>query len=118
MSIAMNLLEMAEAEIREKGCDRIERVKVLLGVLSGVMPEALDLCFQALIEFTPHKGARLEIESVPVRLRCPFCQAVFSGDGQAALLSPCPSCGEEFGHIVESGKELLLARVEAVRTGI
>lgn len=118
MSIAMNLLEMAESEIREKGCDRIERVKVLCGAISGVMSEALTLCFEALIESTPHKGASLEIEIVPLRLRCPFCQAVFSGEGQEALWRPCPSCGEEFGHIVESGKELLLARVEAVKTGI
>lgn len=115
MSIAMSLLELAEAEIKKRGCDKISRLKVQCGALSGVAPDALDLCFRALADSSPHKNAVLEIELVPTRLRCPFCETIFSGDDADALFRPCPACGAEFGHIVEAGKELILLRVEAER---
>ena len=116
MSIAENLLTLAEAEIRKQNCDRIEKIKIECGVLSGVTPDALTLCFQALVATTPHRDALLEIEVAPALLRCPFCQTRFTGASREALFAPCPACGEAFGHIVEAGRELILARIEAVNS--
>lgn len=50
----------------------------------------------------------------PLRLRCSQCGKVFGGEGQDALWEPCPDCGEQFGHVVEQGKELYLDRIEAL----
>lgn len=113
MSIAMSLLEMAESEAARLNCSRILAVTVQYGQISGIMPDALRLAFDALVHNTPHMGCRLELVRLPLRLRCPFCNAVFSGADDTAIFQPCPACGEDFGHIVEQGKELLLARVEA-----
>lgn len=113
MSIAVSLLEMAREEAARLGCSRLLAVTVHYGQISGIMPEALELAFQALIQNSPHADCRLNLVMLPLRLRCPFCQTVFGGEDQEALFQPCPHCGETFGHIVEQGKELLLARVEA-----
>lgn len=113
MSLAVSILHMAEAEAARAGCSRLATVVVHYGQISGVMPEALALAFDALIADGPHCHARLELEELPLRLRCPFCQTVFSGSGTEARFQPCPECGEEFGHVVEQGAELLLVRVEA-----
>lgn len=110
MSIAQSLLAMAEEEAGAKNCKRILAVTVHYGQISGVMPEALRLAFDALIADSPHAGAKLELVELPLRLRCPFCQARFAGED---VFRPCPRCGEEFGHIVEQGRELILARIEA-----
>lgn len=115
MSIAASLLEIAEAEAKRQQCNRLLKIRVEYGAIAGIMPEALQMCFKALIQDTPHKMAVLELVCLPLRLRCPFCGAVFGGEGQESLWTPCPQCGEEFGHIVEQGKELLLARLEADR---
>ena len=40
-------------------------------------------------------------------------RARFGGEGQDALWLPCPDCGEQFGHVVEQGRELFLNRLEA-----
>ena len=78
------------------------------------MPESLQYCFEILVKDTPHEGARLEITVLPLRLRCSQCGKVFGGEGQDALWEPCPDCGEQFGHVVEQGKELYLDRIEAL----
>lgn len=114
MSLAVSLLAMAEAEAAQAGCARITAVTVHYGQISGVMPDALALAFDSLIAGGPHRGASLELVQLPLRLRCPSCQAVFPGSGPESRFLPCPDCGEEFGHTVEQGAELLLARVEAL----
>lgn len=112
MAIVSSLLQMAEAEAARANCRRILRVRVIYGALTGIMPEALALCFEAQIRGTIHEGAKLELEFVPARFRCPFCGARFAGN-DGSVPPPCPKCGEEFGHIVERGRELLLGQLEA-----
>lgn len=114
MSVAINLLELAEQEAKNRGCQRLVGVTVQYGQISGIMPEALKLAFKAATQGTLHANASLTLEMLPLRLRCPFCQTVFGGRQDADLFAPCPGCGEDFGHIVEQGKELLLSRVEAI----
>lgn len=113
MSVAMSLLELAEEVAHGQGCARLERVCVEYGALAGIMPEALEFCFEALTRGTAHEDVRLELICLPLRLRCVFCGAVFGGEGQDARWEPCPGCGEVAGHVVEQGKELLLREVEA-----
>lgn len=114
MSVAASLVEMAIEEASRNHCGRLTMVQAHYGAISGIMPEALSLCFEALVRGTPHEKARLELVELPLKLRCPFCGSVFGGEGKEAIWAPCPQCGESFGHIVEQGRELLLARIEAV----
>lgn len=113
MSVAMSLIELAQEAAASRGCTRLERVRVEYGALAGIMPEALELCFEVVTRGTPHEGARLELVCLPLRLRCVFCGTVFGGEGQEARFTPCPGCGEVVGHVVEQGKELRLLEVEA-----
>jgi hydrogenase nickel incorporation protein HypA/HybF len=114
MALVQSLLSMAEEEISRRNCTRLLAVRVEYGALAGIMPEALHCCFEALTRDTAHKQARLELVCLPVRLRCPFCGVTFGGDSRDALTTPCPGCGELFGHIVEQGKEMILSRLEAL----
>lgn len=114
MSIAMSLLELAEAEAAKNACKRLVRIKVEYGALAGIMPEALKFCFDCLIENGPHKGAVLELVEIPVKLRCPECGSVFECSGLPLLMQCCPKCGAISGHNVEQGRELLLLQLEAL----
>lgn len=113
MSIAQSLLRLAEEELARRGCTRLEKVGVTLGALSGVEPESLRFCFDILLRGTPHEGACLELTETPLRLRCAGCGLEFGGEGQDALWMPCPRCGEQFGHAVVRGRELLFNHLEA-----
>ena len=113
MSIAQSLLQMAEDELTQSGCHHLEKIWVTLGAISGVEPESLQFCFDILVRDTPHAEARLHVTRLPLLLRCSSCGNRFGGEGQDALWMPCPACGEQFGHAVEQGRELLLSRIEA-----
>lgn len=114
MSIAMSLLELAEAEVLKNSCKRIVRLKVEYGAMAGIMPEALKFCFDALIEAGPHKGAVLELAEIPLKLRCPACDTVFDSPKLPLLMQCCPKCGAISGHNIEQGRELLLTSLEAL----
>ena len=113
MSLAMNILELAEEKKKKNGCNRLSRICVDCGALCGAMPEALEFCLKCLLAETAHKDAILELVKVPVKLRCLICHTVFEGSGQDSLWQPCPKCGEIMGHDVEQGRELVLSRIEA-----
>ncbi len=72
------------------GIERVTKVRLVVGRMNGAIPDALEFAFSVLSPETIFEGARLEIESVPVRLRCPHCGAESEGEKLAYF---CPECG-------------------------
>jgi hydrogenase nickel insertion protein HypA len=64
-SIMSSALELAEKNTRAAGATQIHRLKVRVGALSGVVPEALRFAFDGLKDQTLAAGAEFEIELVP-----------------------------------------------------
>ncbi|MCI0701827.1 MAG: hydrogenase maturation nickel metallochaperone HypA [Planctomycetia bacterium] len=63
---------VAIAEEHAKG-QRIARVVLEIGKLSGVFPDAVRFCFELCAEGTAVEGAKLEIVETPGRARCRAC---------------------------------------------
>ncbi len=110
MSIAQNILDIIHQELRKHNCVKLSHVKICCGALSQVVPDSLQFCFEALIKGTVHEGACLELEEVPLVLRCHNCQKDFQPD---EVMTPCPSCNTTIGHEVVTGRELYVAHLEA-----
>lgn len=87
---------------------RVSVVHVRVGALSGVSTTALDFAFQVASGGTVVEGARFEIETVPVRLRCEPCDQVVVGTPRSMA---CPRCGTP-SLVVVSGRELDIAWIE------
>ena len=62
LSIAVNIVEIAEEELRRHGGDRIRTVHVQIGSLAGVAKESLQFSFSLACEGTPAEGSKLVIE--------------------------------------------------------
>lgn len=90
MSLAESILQIAEEEARKLGFDRVTVVRVEIGQLSSVAPEALRFCFDVVISGSIVDGARLEIIDMPGTGWCMQCDATVP---IAALFEPCPRCG-------------------------
>lgn len=109
LSVAMNLVEMAEAAAREAGATRVDTVYLQVGALSGIAVDALLFGYDIATRGTLLEGSRLEIEPLPVRVYCPDC------DRESSLESPqslcCPLCGRPTFDL-RGGDELELRSME------
>jgi hydrogenase nickel incorporation protein HypA/HybF len=56
----------------------VRRVMLDVGKLSGVIPDAIAFCFDAVVQGTELDGARLDIRQIDGRARCEVCSAEFA----------------------------------------
>ena len=85
---------------------KITCVRLEIGALSGVVPDALRFSFELATEGTNLQGADLEIAEIPGRARCRACGAEFAPGGPA-LLCGCGSADVD----VLAGQDLKIALV-------
>jgi len=102
-------LELAAAQTRQAGGSRVHRLRLKVGVLSGVVPEALRFAFQALSPGTVAEGARLEIIPVPARHWCRTCRQEFENIDD--MIPDCPRCRTPT-LVARGGRELELDSLE------
>jgi len=108
LSIALNILEMAQAEAERRSV-KVNAVHLKLGALSGVVKESLLFSYDVASADTVLKGSRLVIEEVPVAVFCSKCQAQRPVDSVQRLC--CTECGTPTSKVVQ-GKELELVALE------
>ncbi len=108
VSIMTEALRMAEDAAQSAGACRILKLRLRIGRLSGVVPEALRFAFDVVCHGTMAEGASLEIEAVPAACWCPTCQAEFAC---ADFFNECPRCHNVSGEL-RRGRELDIAAVE------
>jgi hydrogenase nickel incorporation protein HypA/HybF len=87
LSIVQGVVEICE---QHSGGRRILEVTLEIGTLSGVVPEALEFCFEAAAKDTMLEGARLVIERVSATGLCSRCGQVSTME---TCFDPCPCCG-------------------------
>ncbi len=108
VSLMAQTLELAIAQTRDRQAQRIHRLKMRIGELSGVVPEALEFAFDVAIPGTPAEGAVLELETVPARCYCVSCDREFQPEN---WFYECPSCGQLSSRVI-AGKEIELTSLE------
>jgi len=101
-------LAAALESARQAGAQRVLVIRLRVGALSGVVPEALEFAFQALAPGTSAEGARLAVEPVPARFWCAPCAAEFTAD---EFFAECPACHTPSTQL-RAGRELQLASLE------
>ena len=108
VGIMERTLAIALEQAKERGACQIHRIKMRVGALSGVVPEALEFAFDVVTEGTIAQAARFEIESIPVRCYCRQCCQAFEPDD---WFYECPECGQ-LSLDIRQGKELELTSLE------
>jgi hydrogenase nickel incorporation protein HypA/HybF len=103
MAIAASVIEQITGRL---GATPIALVRLDIGELSGVVPDAIRFSFSVAAEGTSVAGAALEITEVAARCRCRSCGAEFRPADQILLCS----CGSADVAIV-AGEELRIASV-------
>ena len=106
LAITESIVESVADHVRGT---KVLRVVLVIGKLSGVVPDAVRACFDICAEGTVMEGAQLEIEETPGRARCRDCAQQVELIDTIAL---CP-CGSA-NLAMLSGQELKIRSVEVV----
>ncbi len=108
LSLMQDTLILATQQARQAGGQRIHRVMMRVGALSGVVSEALVFAFDVLKTDSIAADATLEIEPVPVVCYCAECGQEFTPPD---LICECPRC-HNISTDLRSGREVELTSLE------
>ncbi len=107
MAIVQSVLDLAFAEAAKHSGARVRKIKLTVGEMSGVVPQAAEFAFTVLTEDTIAAGAELEIEVVELTAQCGNCGRKRMSISDLRL--KCDGCGGQMS--IASGREL---RVEYI----
>ncbi len=109
VALVESLLESVHEQLRDAGVvGRVRRLDVVIGPLSGVVPEAFRFAFEVLSPESLGPNCELVIHTTPARCHCHSCGAVSE---IVELTYVCPACGSHEVRL-EGGRELLLQSIE------
>ncbi len=109
LSIAMSIVDLAEEEAERRGGVQIKAVHLRLGLLSGVVKDALLSSYEMACADTCLEGSHLVIEEVPVIVFCRNCGA--QRPVHSIQMFCCSDCGTPTAEVVQ-GKELIVVGLE------
>ncbi len=108
VAIAQQMIEAVVETAGRHGGGHVRVARMLLGRLTCVDPESLTFAFEVACRGTCAQGCRLEIQRVPLVLRCREC----GDEGQREQpVDPCPRCGARGGDVLQ-GREIRLTTLD------
>jgi hydrogenase nickel incorporation protein HypA/HybF len=108
LSIVEAMVSIVLEKAKEANAKKVRRVYLVVGELSGVLNEAVELYFDMLTKDTIAAGADLFFMRPPAEVRCRNCGTVYSPEN---LKLTCPKCKEQKIEII-SGQELYVDSLE------
>ena len=109
-SVVQALLEQIERVAEENDADKVTKVVVKIGVMSGVEPHLLEIAFETFKEKTVCDGAEFVMNVQPLTIACRNCGTRSELD---AIHYCCPEC-ESIEVDVVDGEEMFLMSLEMV----
>ncbi|HYG91320.1 MAG TPA: hydrogenase maturation nickel metallochaperone HypA [Azospirillum sp.] len=108
MALCQSIVELIREQAEAQGFRRVRIVRLAIGMLSHVEPEALEFGFDVASRGSPAEGAKLEIERPDGQAFCMVCEKTVL---LAQRFAPCPDCG---GHqlVVTGGEEMRVRELE------
>jgi len=89
MSIAQSLIDILREEMLKHEAKTLRSVRLNVGQMTAIVPDALSFCFQVITDGTEMEGAKLNMEIIPLMGYCNECEEKFEIKDYAFV---CPSC--------------------------
>lgn len=108
LAVTQSMLNLALEHAEGAGAQRITRINLAIGELSGIVDESVQFYFDFVSKGTLAEGAQLTFERMPACFRCRACGHEFVlQDGNWA----CPVCQAWGGEFV-AGREFYMESIE------
>ena len=108
LSIVESFIQVAIDHAKKADAERIIRINLTVGELTGVVEEAVQFYFNFLSKDTIASSAVIDFNVKKARLRCRDCGEMFY-PGESNYR--CPKCDSQHADII-AGKELYVESIE------
>lgn len=108
LAVSQDIIAQVENIAREHGAVSVHQITLEIGPLSGVEPALLQAAFPIACAGTVAENARLEINEIPVKVKCRSCASISTVSTNNLT---CQACGAWQTDLI-SGDEMLLKRIE------
>jgi hydrogenase nickel incorporation protein HypA/HybF len=108
LAITQSMLDLVLEEAKKSGAERVGKVNLVIGDMSGVVDESVKFYFEFLSKDTIAEGATLAFQRVPTQARCRNCGELFT---PKEFDWSCPSCHNSQMEIT-AGNELYIESIE------
>lgn len=108
LSLAMELVEQLREVVAREKATKVTEINVVIGAMSGVERVPFEFAFPEAARNTALEGAVLNIEEVPLVLKCCDCGCETEPE---EVMMICPRCGSISVEAVQ-GREFLIRSME------
>jgi hydrogenase nickel incorporation protein HypA/HybF len=108
MSIAQNVVEIIKEEMQKCRATILKSVRINIGQMSAIVPDAFSFCFEVITNGTEMAGAELIMDVIPLRGFCRNCGNEFE---IVDYVFTCPSCGNTKIDTI-AGRDLSIVEME------
>lgn len=106
--ITLSIVKIAEEELEKSKAKKVLEIRLVVGELTGLVPECIQSYFDIISKETKVFGAKLKIEKRPVNIKCNDC-------GFESLMdlsrNNCTSCGSSNLKLI-GGREYYIESME------
>lgn len=110
LSIALGIVKIAEDETAKVNAEKVTKIELVVGVLSGVELDSLIFVWESAVKDTVLENAEKEFIVVKGRGKCVDCDTEFDMEN---IYDCCPNCNSNFKGILK-GKELKVKALEVI----
>lgn len=106
--ITQQIIKIASNHCQEANATRVTKISLVVGEYSGFVGDSIQMYFDVISKDSLCEGARLEMEYIKPKLKCPACGEIFA---KVPMSFACPQCGIDGGP-TEIGKEFYIKEIE------
>ena len=92
MAIAQSILRIVLSSAQQNDATKVKTVRIRAGELRGIVQSQLSFLFEFVTKDTIAEGAALDVEVVPIKVKCKSCEHVFT------VVGPICESGDVLGH--------------------
>ncbi len=107
-AVTQSMINIALNEAKRAGASKILEIRLVIGDLSTILDDSVQMYFDIMSEGTIAQGAKLVFKRVKAEFKCKECGEVFVKPPQGF---DCPKCGG-LGTPTERGREFYIESLE------
>ena len=108
MAVTQSLLDIVLEEASKVEAEKVSRVTLVIGELSGLVDDSIQFYFDFMTKGTIAEGAKLNFTRIPARMKCRACGEEFSNAPDEWI---CPKCSQWQAEVI-AGKEFYIDSIE------